>query len=277
MKIGFAQFAPSLGDLDGNRRTTARMGVRAAHAGAAHLVRPARASSGYPFAAGAGAGACAAPAGAGPSSRLLRELAERHRLFIVAGLCEADGDRIYNSAVLVGPGGLRGLYRKIHLFWDEKDLFTPGDLGFPVLDLAAQDLGPRRGEWTCRVGILICFDWQFPEAWRVLALKGADLICHPSNLVLPGLAQRAVPVLAMLNRVWTVLANRDGAERDLTFTGRSLIVSPRGEILSEAPAEGEAISVLQIDPATARDKEVTPRNHVLADRRPEYYREITEH
>ena len=215
-------------------------------------------------------------------------------MFLVAGLCEKDGERLYNTAILAGPDGVRGLYRKAHLFWDEKDIFEPGDTGLPVFDVAARDLvagdvvagdlvasdlaasrlGPGRGDWRCRIGILICFDWQFPEAWRVLALKGADVVCHPSNLVLPGLAQRAVPLHAMMNRVFVILANRYGTERHLSFTGESLLISPRGEELSRAPADADAILIAEIDPAAARDKWVTPRNDLIADRRPELYGEI---
>jgi len=269
VRVGFAQFRPALGDLEANREAVERLAREAA--GADLLVLPELASSGYAFASPEEARTSAEPVPDGPFTRLLVELARRYRLFLAAGVCEEAGGRLYNSAVLVGPDGLVGLYRKVHLFWNEKDLFAPGDLGFPVFDLRAADLGPERGGWTCRTGLLICFDWQFPEAWRVLALRGADLVCHPSNLVLPGLAQRAVPVQAMLNRVWTVLANRYGQERDLLFTGRSLVITPRGETAAEGPAEGDAVRIVEIDPAAARDKLVTPRNDLIRDRRPEFY------
>jgi len=269
VRVGFAQFRPALGDLEANREAVERLAREAA--GADLLVLPELASSGYAFASPEEARTSAEPVPDGPFTRLLVELARRYRLFLAAGVCEEAGGRLYNSAVLVGPDGLVGLYRKVHLFWNEKDLFAPGDLGFPVFDLRAADLGPERGGWTCRTGLLICFDWQFPEAWRVLALRGADLVCHPSNLVLPGLAQRAVPVQAMLNRVWTVLANRYGQERDLLFTGRSLVITPRGETAAEGPTEGDAVRIVEIDPAAARDKLVTPRNDLIRDRRPEFY------
>ena len=282
MRIACAQFQPVLGDLDANRRQVERQAAEAA--GVDLLVFPELASSGYAFASREEAMAAAEPARDGPFARLLVELARRHRMFLVAGLCEKDGERLYNTAILAGPDGVRGLYRKAHLFWDEKDIFEPGDTGLPVFDLVASDLaaggleasrlGPGRGDWSCRVGILICFDWQFPEAWRVLALKGADVVCHPSNLVLPGLAQRAVPLHAMMNRVFVILANRYGTERHLSFTGESLLISPRGEELARAPSAADAILTAEIDPAAARDKRVTPRNDLIADRRPELYGEI---
>mgnify|MGYP001152469718 CR=1 FL=1 len=136
----------------------------------------------------------------------------------------------------------------------------PGDAGLPVFDIG-----------LCRVGILVCFDWIFPEAWRVLALKGADVVCHPSNLVLPGLAQRGVPIHALMNRLYVVTANRVGTEGDLTYTGRSLVADPLGDVPVEASPAGEEVGVAEIDVSLARNKRVTPRNDVLADRRPEEY------
>ena len=165
--------------------------------------------------------------------------------------------------MLVGPAGYVGRYRKLHLFLNEKDFFELGDEGLPVFDLGA-----------CRVGMLVCFDWIYPEVWRVLALKGADVICHPSNLVLPGLAQRAVPIHALTNRVYVVTANRIGSEGELTFTGLSTLADPRGEVLAQAPPAEEAVCVVDIDLALARDKQITPRNHLFADRRPEAYAEL---
>ena len=119
--------------------------------------------------------------------------------------------------------------------------------------------------------MLICFDWVFPEAWRVLALKGADIICHPSNLVIPGLCQKALPVHAVCNRIFVVTANRIGTERDLMFTGLSTIANPRSDILVQASPDHEEVGLVDIDIALARNKNVTPRNHVFDDRRPEEY------
>jgi predicted amidohydrolase len=259
MKAGYVQFSPVLGDSQENRARIERLVAEAA--GADLVVLPELCNSGYRFASREEALAASEPAD-GPFTGFLVSLCARHRMFIVSGLCERDGERLYNSAVLVSPSGRLGLYRKMHLFMDEKDLFTPGDLGFPVFDLGAE---------RCRIGILICFDWQFPEVWRIYALKGADLICHPSNLVLPGKAQSAVPVHAMLNRIYVVLANRTGRERDLEFTGRSLVASPSGEVMAQGPAEADEVRIVEFDPAKARDKLVTPRNDLLADRRPEFY------
>jgi predicted amidohydrolase len=295
MKIGYAQWNPLLGDLEANRARMERLAAQAA--GADLLVFPELSNSGYHFKSREEAWAASEPIPGGDTVRLLCELSARHGMFLVSGICERDGERLYNSAVAVGPEGLIGRYRKTHLFLNEKDLFSPGDLGFPVFELDLKRLRAMRGtsgedavrdpasalrppgseaeETPCRIGILICFDWQFPEVWRVLALKGAEVVCHPSNLVLPGRAQRAVPVHSMLNRVFTVLSNRIGSERGLEFTGESIIVAPSGDVLASAPEHEEEVRVIEIDLAEARNKMVTSRNDLIADRRPEFYGEIT--
>jgi predicted amidohydrolase len=257
-KIGYQQFAPVLGDAGATRAKLE--GLAPAWAGLRLLVLPELSNSGYRFRTKKEARAAAEPLSDSPFLRFLETQCRRHRLHIVSGLNERAGARIYNTSVVVGPEGLIGRYRKVHLFADEKDYFTPGNLGFPVFSV---------GKW--KIGMLICFDWIFPEAWRALALAGADLIAHPSNLVLPGLCQRAIPVHAVTNRVYIVTANRTGTERDLAFTGRSLIADPAGEVVVSASARGEELGVAVVDLSRARRKRVTRRNDVLGDRRPETY------
>lgn len=257
MRVGYVQFEPRVGDPDGNRETVRQALAVAPEADL--LVLPELANSGYRFRDVEESRALAEPVD-GPFVQMLRATAAARRVALVAGLAERDGDQVYNSAVLVRPDGTLDLYRKLHLFLDEKDHFLPGNLGLPVFAV-----GP------VRVGLLVCFDWQFPETWRTLALRGADLVCHPSNLVLPGLAQRAVPVHALLNRLFVITTNRIGREHDLTFTGRSIIVGPRGQLLAEAAETQAETRVVEIDPQEARDKSVTRRNDLLADRRPEHY------
>ncbi|MEZ4650347.1 MAG: nitrilase-related carbon-nitrogen hydrolase [Candidatus Eisenbacteria bacterium] len=257
MRIGYVQMEPRVGDLEGNRERVRKAVLSAPDSDL--LVLPELANSGYRFESRAQSAALAEPVN-GPFVAMLRDLARERESTLVSGLAEKDGEWLYNSAVLVRPDGTTERYRKLHLFLDEKDHFAPGNLGLPVFQV---------GE--ARVGLLICFDWQFPEAWRTLALRGADIVCHPSNLVLPGLAQRAIPTHALLNRLFVVTANRVGTEADLTFTGRSIIAGPRGELLAEAPEASPETRVALIDPTLARDKSVTPRNDLLADRRPSEY------
>jgi predicted amidohydrolase len=264
MKIGFLQFAPALGDVQATIDKIERLSPLCS--GADLLVLPELCNSGYNFESMEQAWACSEEAGSGVFSQYLASLARRLHCTIVSGLDERDGDRLYNSAVLVSPDGYVGRYRKLHLFMNEKDFFYPGDAGLPVFDIG---IGIGRGQ--CRVGLLVCFDWIVPEVWRILALEGADVICHPSNLVLPGLAQRAVPVRALTNRVYVVTANRIGTERDLTFTGLSTIADPKGNVLLQASPASEEAGIVEVDVSLARDKNITARNHLWADRRPEEY------
>ncbi len=167
---------------------------------------------------------------------------------------------MYNSAILIGPKGYLGKYRKLHLFMNEKDYFKPGNISLPVFDIG-----------LCKIGMLVCFDWIFPEVWRILALKGAEIICHPSNLILPGLAQKAVPIHALTNRIFTITANRIGTEGDLSFTGLSTIANPNGDILFQASQTEEETVIKDIDIRLARDKIITKKNDLFSDRRPEEY------
>lgn len=263
MNIGYVQFAPALNDPDATLSHLEKLLAKCK--GANLVVLPELCNSGYNFTSQKEAEQNAEPM---LDSRFIDFITSKCRelgCHIVTGFNERDGDHIYNSAVLVGADGPIGHYRKMHLFMNEKKYFQPGNVGLPVFKI---------GDVT--VGILICFDWIFPETWRVIALKGADIICHPSNLVLPDLAQRAVPVMALMNRVFIVMANRIGTEDNLTFTGRSQIVDPKGVVLSEGATEEDEVTIVSIDPATARDKKATPFNDVFDDRRPLDYVRICE-
>ena len=257
------QFAPVLGDLQSTMDRIDRLSKQCA--GTDLLVLPELCNSGYNFSSPEQAWGTSEEIGNGPFLRFLESLCRRLGCHVVSGLNERQGSHLYNSAILVGPKGHAGTYRKLHLFMNEKDFFQPGDAGLPVFDI-----GP------CKIGMLVCFDWIFPEAWRVLALKGADVVCHPSNLVLPGLAQQAVPIHALTNRYYVVTTNRTGSEGGLTFTGMSTIADPTGKVLAQGSRTGEQVSRIEIDISLARTKEITSRNNILADRRPEQYALLSE-
>ncbi|RLB29437.1 MAG: carbon-nitrogen hydrolase [Deltaproteobacteria bacterium] len=263
MKIGFMQFSPLLGDALGTMKAIERL--LSGCAGVDLLVLPELCNSGYNFTSYEQAWDTSEAIEGGPFIAFLESKCSSHNMHIVSGLNERDGDVLYNSAVLIGPNGYIGTYRKLHLFLNERDFFQPGNAGLPVFDIG-----------SCTLGMLVCFDWIFPEVWRILALKGAEIICHPSNLVLPGFAQRAIPIHALFNRVYVVTANRIGTEEELTFTGVSIIADPRGDILAQASRAKEEVVVREIHIALARDKMMTPRNHVLNDRRPQEYALLTE-
>jgi predicted amidohydrolase len=261
-KIGCLQFSPVLGDPSATIQKLTALLPQAA--GLDLLVLPELCNSGYNFISKEQAWETSESVEDSSFLDFLTKMCKEHRLQIVTGFNERQGDKLFNSAVLVGPKGYLGKYQKLHLFFNEKDFFEPGEVGLPVFDIG-----------DCKLGIQVCFDWMYPEAWRILALKGAEVICHTSNLVLPGLAQRAVPIHALINRVFTITANRVGTEGDLTFTGLSTIADTRGNILGQASATGEELLTAEIDPAEARDKQITAKNHILKDRRPQDYSLLT--
>jgi predicted amidohydrolase len=232
------------------------------------VVLPELFASGYFFDSTEQAAALAEPVPDGPTTRRLHDWAAATGATIVAGLPERDGDALYNAAVIVTPNGWLGTYRKAHLFYEENDHFTPGADGFQVWTVTDR----RRRSY--RLGVMVCFDWLFPESARTLALNGADVIAHPSNLVLPH-CPSAMPVRALENGVFTATANRVGTEsngtEELTFIGRSVICSPSAEVLASAPEAEEAVIRAEIDPHAARDTALNPYNDRHGDRRPELY------
>lgn len=198
----------------------------------------------------------------GKTVQMLQQVSEDTLTAVVTGFAELDESSgcCYNSALITIPGKAPVIYRKAHLFDREKLFFTSGDTPFSVHSY--------RG---IRFGVLICFDHMFPEAARSLALQGADMICHPSNLVLPGYAQLTTRVRSMENRVYWLLANRHGREEDLLFTGNSQVTGPDGTILCSSSAFGDHTCIVQIDPQASRDKHITERNDLFSDRREDLY------
>lgn len=262
MRIGYLQTHPAFGDVEGNLKHVETL---LDEAKADLWVLPEFFATGYQFASEKEIRSLSEPVPDGPTTQALIAIASERACYIVAGLPERNGETVYNTAVLVGPEGLLARYHKLHLFSEEKRWFAPGELPFPVVDIG-----------SCKIGMMICFDHFFPESARTLALNGAEIIAHPSNLVMPVYAQLTMRTRALENGVFTVTANRVGTEsripgKTLRYTGESQIVSPRGEILARSPAEGEDIQVVAIDPADARDKALNPFNDRVADRRPDYY------
>lgn len=232
------------------------------------IVLPELFQSGYFFQSAADLRSVAEPVPGGVTTQRVREWARQSGAVIVAGLAEEEGGNVYNSAVLVRPDGTTETYRKVHLFYEETTLFTPGDLGFGVFDVETRAGTPYR------LGVMVCFDWYFPEAARTLALEGADVIAHPSNLVLPHCPD-SMPVRARENHVFTVTANRYGREEKegetLSFIGMSEICGPNGEILDRAGREETTVRGVEIDPHDARDRKINRFNDTLGDRRPDTY------
>jgi len=261
LKAGFYQFNPAFGEKEENFKKVLSA-VKDAEADL--LVLPEFFATGYQFVSENEVAELSEEIPDGETIEILSDLSRQKSFYIVAGLPERDGDRFFNSAVLTGPEGYIGTYRKTHLFFEEKLYFSPGDTGFRVWDTKAG-----------RIGIMICFDWFFPESMRALALMGADIIAHPSNLVLP-YCPSAMPVRSLENRVFAVTANRIGEEnrkegQSLKYIGQSLITSPEGKVLIKAPEDSEALMISEIDIEKARNKSLNSLNNIFDDRRPEMY------
>jgi predicted amidohydrolase len=266
MKAGFYQFYPIFGKKDENLN---KILSQVKNADLELLVLPEFFATGYQFISTDEITELSEPVPNGYTTEFLSDLSHKKGFYIVAGLAEREGDKFYNSAILTGPDGFIGVYRKTHLFFEEKLYFTPGDTGFNVWDT-------RLG----RIGIMICFDWFFPESMRTLALLGAEVIAHPSNLVLP-YCPHAMPVRCLENMVYAITANRVGVEnrkedQTLKFTGQSQVVSPKGEILIRASEDEEVLLGSEIVPEISRDKALNPFNDIFKDRRPGSYGPLLE-
>jgi predicted amidohydrolase len=262
MRVGYLQFGPIFGKKQANRERVAGF---LSDVKADLIVLPEFFASGYVFESREELMELAEEDG-GETFAFMNELSLSMGSAIVGSVAERDGDSCYNTCVLCAGGEVKARYRKVHLFDREKELFAPGDLPFDVYDLGG-----------VRIGMMICFDWVFPEAMRALALKGAQIVCHPSNLVLP-YCPRAMITRCIENGVYAITTNRVGTEAraglELTFIGMSQVIGPRGDVLMRANEEEEDLRVIDIDPRLANDKMITQRNHLIDDRRPDFYKDI---
>jgi predicted amidohydrolase len=260
MRVALYQNNPVFGEVENNVNTVLD---RVRDETFDILVLPELFATGYQFTGRGEAAALADPAGEGYTFETLKGLSAARDALIVYGFPEIMQDRLFNSALAVEPEGRFCLYQKTHLFDTEKEIFDPGRTGFSVFTFK-----------DARIGLMICFDWRFPESARKLALLGAQIICHPSNLVLPHCPNSMI-VRALENSVFTVTSDRVGVENrtgeELRFIGKSRIIAPDGTILGELGTDEARFMAVEIDPAQADNKKVTPRNDLFEDRRPEFY------
>jgi predicted amidohydrolase len=232
MKIGYIQNSPLFGAKEKNFE-----GVRSLLDGVSAdlLVLPELFATGYTFTSKEEVIGLAETA-AGKTAGLLKELSLATGAIMVGGFIEISNSNVYNSSLIVSDGEVLDTYRKIHLFYKEKFWFSPGDK--PLKVYCVNDM---------KIGVMICFDWIFPEVCRTLALKGAQVIAHPSNLVMP-YCQKAMVTRCIENRVFAVTANRIGNEKrgndEFNFTGASQIISTDGKSLSYATEKTQHISVV---------------------------------
>jgi predicted amidohydrolase len=255
MRVAVAQLDPKLADKARNLDACLARLDEAVSQGAELVVFPECAIPGYMFESAEEAMPYAEEI-PGPSTEALVEAAARTGAHVCCGLIERDGDILHNAAVLVYLGVDR--------------FVVPGD-ELPVWETP---LG--------RIGVEICYDLRFPEVTRTLALKGADIVCHPTNFPMAARVQTEVITTARAaeNRVYLLTANRCGQERWAEFCGRSQIVDPYGVRLAETDVAGEALLVADVEVEKARDKDyVIPGEYELylfGHRRPELYGALVE-
>ncbi len=262
MRVAFLQTHPEYHRVEKN---VSRLCSMIASTDADLIVAPELCTTGYLFADRAELAKYAEEIPHGETCERVREVARRDGTVVVFGMVEKSGDKLFNSAVLFS-GDSYHVYRKIHLFGPESGYFDPGDLKPTCFDYG-----------SVKIGMMICFDYFFPELCRIIALQGAHVICHPSNLVTQ-YCQEIMKTRSLENRIFAITTNRIGSETlgniDLEFTGRSQITAPDGKVMCGAGEKSEVVQIVDIDPAAADDKKVTPWNDLFENRRPEFYEDL---
>lgn len=271
LTLGLAQMTGSPYEAGANRRRSAEWSRRAFGRGADIVVLPELIIPGYALDPGR-LRQLAEPLN-GPSVTAWLEVAEAHGGYVVAGFCEREGQRLYNTAVLVGDGQVLLHYRKLHLFSAEKGVFAPGDRGLPV---ASTQHG--------MIGLCVCYDLRFVETLRILALEGAELVCVPTAWVagfdrdetdrsqMPPQAHGAL-LQANLNQVFLACASQVGAPGDFDLLGGSIVADPYGQpACGPLSGDNEELAVVEIDRSAAtlaldRGDGINPRG----DRRTDVY------
>jgi predicted amidohydrolase len=260
VKVGYVQTSPLFGEKELNFKQVLDLTNNIT---ADLLVLPELFATGYTFVSNEEV-ASLSEEGEMETARFLKQLSDQTGAVIVAGFIEREKDHLFNSSMMVKNDRVIGIYRKIHLFNEEKRWFVPGDKPFEVYTVDG-----------VRIGMMICFDWIYPEVCRTLAIKGAQVIAHPSNLVLPW-CQQAMQTRCLENRIFAVTSNRIGREQrginDFTFTGSSQVTSTNGTILSSAPIDAPHLEIVEIDPSEADNKRINSYNDLLNDRRMEFYK-----
>ena len=274
VRVAVVHFDPQVGthNIQTNLQNGLDLAREAAMNGANLIVLPELANTGYLFANRRDAFNHAEAVPEGPSTQAWIDFAAQHQVYLVAGLAEQDAMQLFDTAVLLGPGGFIGKYRKAHLWNKEKLWFTPGDLGFPVFETP---IG--------RIGLLICWDIWFPEVPRLLSQQGADIICSLNNWVWTPpplfddagkcMASYLTMTAAHVNNVFIAAADRIGKEQDARYLGCSLIAGTNGwPIGAVAPADEQIILYADVDLSTARSAPIwNTLNDLQRDRRTDIY------
>ena len=266
LKLAVVQFTPEFGKKEKN---LSRMRELVADVSADMIVFPELCTTGYFFLSRNEVAEVAEPED-GPGGEFFLDMARDKNAVVVAGFAERHQNNFYNACLVVVPEVKHPhVYRKTHLFCKEKNCFDPGDTGFFVVEDRKRDVN---------IGMMVCYDWRFPESARVLTLLGADLIVCPANLVTESwplvMAARAIE-----NNIYLAVANRAGLEKrkgeELRFKGNSAIYGFNGQEIKKAGPEKDEVLLAEIYPAQTRDKSFNAINNVLTDRQPQHYGPLT--
>lgn len=263
MKVGFLQLRPKFGNVKANVRSAKSLLKNVSDA---IIVLPELFNTGYLFRSKDELKDLAESTANGYTVGEMKKIAKQKNLSLVFGMVEKKGRKFYNSSVLVTSKGKIFTYQKTHLFDREKLFFAPGEQNYAVHEVDG-----------AKIGMMVCFDWCFPEVTRVLALKGAQIICHPANLILPH-GQAAMRTRSIENRVFTITANRIGTEKrpnvSITFTGNSQIIDPSGVELAGVGDRSESLKIVDVDVTEADNKSINSNNDIFKDRKVALYKPI---
>jgi predicted amidohydrolase len=263
VKIGFLQLRPKFGEIKHNVKNALSILKNVTDA---TIVLPEMFNTGYLFRNLDELKDLSESIQKGYTVPTLKKVAKQKQLNLVFGIAEKKNRKYYNTSVLITSKGKVFTYQKTHLFDREKLFFQTGTNAYQAYTVEGMKLG-----------MMVCFDWIYPEVTRVLALKGVHVICHPANLVLPW-GQEAMRIRSIENRVFSITANRIGTEKrgslSLSFSGKSQIVDPEGNILASAGERSESLKIVDVDVTVANDKHVTANNDIFKDRKISLYKTI---
>ena len=269
VKVAALQMEPEICNIEKNVNESLRLIHQAADKGVKLAVLPELCNSGYIYNSREEAFACAENVPDGPTTKAWLNAAKERNIYICAGITEREENRLYNSVAVVGPDGFIGIYRKTHLWNEEKMWFTPGDAGFPVFELPFGKIGNR-----------ICYDGWFPEVTRIYIAQGADIICDSTNwVIVPGIQTPEKPAaaytasaLSLMSSVFTICADRTGVERGCTYLGNSCVIDTAGNFIAgPASFDKPEVVVAEINVMAARYRHWSEFNNPHTDRRTDLY------
>jgi predicted amidohydrolase len=252
-----------LGDYDHNIELATKYVEDAVRQGAELIVFPECMDTGYLFDSVEHCRALAETMTDGPFVKALAALSKKYSIYVASGVTEWDPEKekIFNSGVMFGRNGeLVAHYHKQFLATHDQNWFSFGERGCPVVDT---DLG--------RIGLLICFDGRIPEIFRSMTMQGAEVIVDMANFFSMDQADMWGPARSFENGVWLVAATKAGYERSIYYPGGSMIVDPKGRVMSKVSYDTHGLAVCDIDLDAAADKSIYAANDKIADRRPETY------